>query len=74
MSQPLTAEQQTLRIAKAIFWAAYDGYLRDDFKHPQGLDRETAWELTSEFQRRFCMHQAYCAMLETDRIRQEGAT
>lgn len=69
----MTDEAQTIAIAKAIFWAAYDGYLREDYRHPLGFDLETAWKASSEQQRKFCMHQAYCAMQEVKRIRGEQA-
>lgn len=57
MTRPLaTVEQEA--VAKAIYWAAYDQYLGEDFRHPHGFDMETAWERVSEPQRRFCRNQA----------------
>jgi hypothetical protein len=60
-------ERPTLRVAKAIYWAAYDGLLRDNGKpsrHPAAFDKDAAWARASEQQRAFCIHQAACAMAE----------
>jgi hypothetical protein len=65
----MTPEEQTIVIAKAIYWSPYDGYLREDFRHPMGFDRETAWKSASEQQRKFCLHQAFCAMQAVEMIR-----
>ena len=49
-------------LAREIYWAAYDQYLDDDHHHPLWLDKEAAWEGTSETQKVFCRNQARRAL------------
>ena len=50
------------KLAMTIYWAAYDQYLGESFKHPKGFTMETAWKKISEPQRQFCRNQARRAM------------
>lgn len=51
-------------VAITIYWAAYDLYLGDDFRHPKGFTKAVAWKKCSKVQRDFCRHQARRAIEE----------
>ncbi len=47
------------KVAKAIYYAAYDQHLDPSYAHPKGFTTlELAWKRCSEGQREFCRHQA----------------
>lgn len=56
-------------VAIEIYWAAYDQYLGEDFRHPKGFTKEIAWKKCSEVQRIFCRNQARRAIKEIEKCK-----